>query len=724
MAKEKKAIDKVETEIVKKISASDKFRNQSLIYKISTVTAFLLVICLTLLIAITATLAGRSLNRTVNGEFEGIATENGLMVQNVLNTASNTASILQDYMQKHYDAFSEKGYKGQTGMSAVYDKVELQQTNKEAETFIISVASTIVRDNDAICGVGVFFEQNAFDPNVKDYTVYVNEENAKKGKAESYGEYESYSQKDYYREAAKTQQSTFTDPYMDQGVYMISASFPIVYNVQTKGVVLVDIKLDTFSCLRSTDSKYPSMYVDILNPQGMMIYDSESMDFVGQLLPDLISAKDYAKIQAGIDTGESFHVSTRKADGTQLVRYYAPINAAGQTWWAASALSKRDLNRSTVKLVLLMILVSAATLGVIIVLSGRLLRKYIKPIAKVVNVAEQLAQGDFSVSLEAQYKDEIGGLANSFSEMASRLRSTIEDITHNLKEMADGNFNVRSGVEHVGDFKEIEDALEKVLSDLSHTLRQINEASEMVASNAAQISEGAQSLTEGAMDQANSVDELQATITHVADQVEKNAENANAANDLAKVVGDEIVASNEQMQQVVDAMETINQTSLQIRSIINTINDIADQTNLLALNASIEAARAGEAGRGFSVVATQVGVLAAQSAEASQSSNALIVQAMNAVEEGKRVVDQTAAKLLESVDATNKLVKNIEEITQASQKQSESLGQVTEAANQIAAVIQENTAMAEESSASSEELAAQAEKLKNLIGEFRLQDEE
>lgn len=123
-------------------------------------------------------------------------------------------------------------------------------------------------------------------------------------------------------------------------------------------------------------------------------------------------------------------------------------------------------------------------------------------------------------------------------------------------------------------------------------------------------------------------------------------------------------------------------------------------------------------------MATQVGVLAAQSAEASQSSNALIIQAMNAVEEGKSVVDQTAAKLLESVDVTNRLVKNIEEITQASQKQSESLGQVSEAANQIAAVIQENTAMAEESSASSEELAAQAEKLKNLIGEFRLQDEE
>lgn len=724
MAKRKKAVNKVETDILQKMSASERFRNKSLIYKISVVTALMLVICLTLLIAISATLAGRSLSKTVNGEFEGIATENGLMVQNVINTASNTASILQDYMQKHYDEFSEKGYKGTSSRSAIYTDVDLQQLNKEAESFIISVATTVVKDNEGICGVGVFFEQNAFDPAIKDYTVYVNEENAKTGKAQSYGEYETYSTQDYYREAAKTQQNSFTDPYQDQGMHMISASFPITYNLQTKGVVLVDINLDTFSSLRAADSKYPSMYVDILNPFGTMIYDSESVEYIGQSLKDLISERDYAKIQAGMDTGESFSVSTRKNDGTKIVRYYAPINAAGQTWWAASALSKKDLNRSTVRLVLMMAFIALATLGVIIALSSRLLRKYIKPIAKVVGVAGQLAQGDFNVSIATQYQDEIGGLANTFSEMAGRLRATIEDITNNLKEMAAGNFDVKPGVEHVGDFKAIEDALVSVVSDLSHTLRQINEASEMVASNAAQISDGAQSLTEGAMDQANSVDELQSTIMHVTDQVEKNAQNANAANELAKVVGNEIIASNEQMQQVVNAMETINQTSLQIRSIINTINDIADQTNLLALNASIEAARAGEAGRGFSVVATQVGVLAAQSAEASQSSNALIIQAMNAVEEGKSVVDQTAAKLLESVDVTNKLVKNIEEITQASQKQSESLGQVSEAANQIAAVIQENTAMAEESSASSEELAAQAEKLKNLIGEFRLQDEE
>ena len=174
------------------------------------------------------------------------------------------------------------------------------------------------------------------------------------------------------------------------------------------------------------------------------------------------------------------------------------------------------------------------------------------------------------------------------------------------------------------------------------------------------------------------------------------------------------------MQQVVQAMDTISEAAKQISGIINTINDIASQTNLLALNASIEAARAGDEGRGFAVVATQVGNLANQSAAAAKSSNDLIVQALNAVEAGKRMVDDTAAKLVKSVDKTNVLVDNIAAISKASAEQADALNQIAQAANQIAAVVQENTAMAEESSASSEELAAQAEKLKNLVSAFKL----
>ena len=701
---------------------TEQFRNRNLSYKISIATAILLVISLTIMIAISAILTATSLNKTVVGEFDGIATQNGLSVQNVIDTADHAATLLQNYIEGQYDEFSQTGYSGVTEKSAVYD-VNLQEMNKQIEDVLLTVARSTVTSSEGIAGVGVFFEPNAFDPSIKDYTVYVSEDDAKSGNVQSYGAYEDYGSQDYYKNAAESQTNCFTDPYEDQEIHMVSASFPIVYDNETMGVILVDINLDTFDSLRTSDSKYPSMYVDVLNPNGIMIYDSESTDYIGKSLQDLISPKEYAKIQAGIDSGESFHVSTKKDDGSSVVRFYAPIDAAGQTWWAASALTKWDLNKSTVFLVVLMVVIALVSLIAIIVISSRLLRRYIKPINNVVAVANQLSQGDFNVSIQAEYHDEIGDLAETFSSMAAQLRSIIADIAAGLKEMADGNFNISSNVEHVGEFKDIETALEKVVHDLSHTLHEINEVSELVSANAGQIADGAQALTEGATDQASSIDELQSTIATVSEQVERNADNANEANEKAKIVGDDIMASNTQMQKVVEAMETINENSVQISTIINTINDIAEQTNLLALNASIEAARAGEAGKGFAVVATQVGALAAQSAEAAKNSNDLIAKAIAAVNDGKQVVDDTASKLLTSVDKTNDLVSNIGEISEASEHQSEALKQISQAADQIAAVIQENTAMAEESSASSEELAAQAEKLKELISVFQLLQE-
>lgn len=376
-----------------------------------------------------------------------------------------------------------------------------------------------------------------------------------------------------------------------------------------------------------------------------------------------------------------------------------------------------------------MIVVIMSVVFIIIgsVIAGLFSNSISKPIIACVNRISLLEKGDLtSEVLVIHSKDETGLLSNATRGIVESLKAIIKDEDYLLTEMSNGNFDIHTNSEeyYIGDFSHILESILKINTSLSSTLLKINYSSDQVASGAEQLSEAALSLAEGATEQAGTVEELLATITDVTEKSRNNATSALDANGKVIVTSKEAAGSNHKMQEMIKAMEKIDSKSQEIVSIIATIEDIASQTNLLALNAAIEAARAGESGRGFSVVAEQVKVLASQSAEAAKNTVRLIEDSMAAVGEGTKIAQDTAKSLVTVVDSIAQISHIMSNIADASDKQTSAMNEIEGGINNIAEIVQDNSATAEETSANSQELNSQSQILKDLVFRFTLRSEE
>lgn len=377
-----------------------------------------------------------------------------------------------------------------------------------------------------------------------------------------------------------------------------------------------------------------------------------------------------------------------------------------------------EMSRSRVTILSISVISFVAAVG----LGGWVTLGVIRPIKKLNDVTEQLANGNLDAELEVKGKDEISHLAQSMARLTARLKTYIDyinEITFLLGELGNGNLRLEFKNEFDGDFARVKDALLDTAEMLRNTLNEISTAADQVACGSDQVASGAQTLSQGATEQASSIEELAATIGDIAAQSNDNAKKAVEAGTLSQEAGADVVRSNEYMTQMVDAMENIRVKSNQIGKIIKTIDDIAFQTNILALNAAVEAARAGTAGKGFAVVADEVRNLAQKSAEAAKNTTALIEETIRAVSDGTAIAGQTADSLASVVEKARVTNEKIDEICQASIKQADNAQQITIGVDQISAVVQTNSATAEESAAASEELSAQAQMLKSHVARFQ-----
>jgi methyl-accepting chemotaxis protein len=298
-----------------------------------------------------------------------------------------------------------------------------------------------------------------------------------------------------------------------------------------------------------------------------------------------------------------------------------------------------------------------------------------RPIRAAVDLAETVAGGDLTRSIEATAKDETGALLRALSHM--------------------------------------NDSLVRIVSE-------VRGGTDTIATASAEISAGNLDLSSRTEQQASALEETAASMEELTTTVRQNADNARQANQLSITASDVATRGGAVVGQVITTMGSINESSRKIVDIIGVIDGIAFQTNILALNAAVEAARAGEQGRGFAVVASEVRTLAQRSAAAAKEIKELIGDSVNKVDAGTKLVDQAGATMNEVVTSIRRVTDIMGEITHASQEQTGGIEQVNQAIGQMDEVTQQNAALVEEAAAAAASMEDQAAKLAQVVSVFKL----
>ncbi len=412
---------------------------------------------------------------------------------------------------------------------------------------------------------------------------------------------------------------------------------------------------------------------------------------------------------------------TKDQPKLSYVRLYKPLNWIVGTGEyidsidATIAIKTASVENQITQMLSNIIFITLVLLGIAFLIVWFVSGTLTKPLEKTVNMLEELQKGHIGQRFNLNRSDEIGQMAKAMDSFKDKLQNM---FVMALEKLASGDLTHK--IEVSDDQDVIGNALVKTLTDLNNTVSTARIASEKIATGANQILDTSQTLSQGASEQAASLEEISSTMEEMASQTKRNAENSGLADEKANQARSSAETGNQNMQNMVTAMGEISAAGQSISKIIKVIDEIAFQTNLLALNAAVEAARAGKHGKGFAVVAEEVRNLAARSAQAAKETAELIESAVTKTAKGTEIASLTELSLSKIVDSATEVTDFIKEIAEASNEQAEGISQVNQGLNQIGNVTQQTTASAEQCAAAAEQLAHQTVQLNKLMGTFKI----
>jgi methyl-accepting chemotaxis protein len=301
----------------------------------------------------------------------------------------------------------------------------------------------------------------------------------------------------------------------------------------------------------------------------------------------------------------------------------------------------------------------ALALGIALIV----IRTFAKSLQYTNEIIEKIADGDLSVEITRDSKDEIGVMMQNLRVMVEKNNAIIAAVQENAGKLAEASLYLNST---------------------------------------------AQSLSEGASEQASAAEEISASIEEMSANISQNTHNARKAETLSIKASEDI---NRVAHSSSDSLSKINE----IAEKITIIGDISFQTNILALNAAIEAARAGIHGKGFGVVASEVGKLAKRSKEAAIEIEALSKESLSTTVEAGKLMTALVPQIKDTL-------KFVQEIAAANAEQHIGADQINDGIQHLNVATQQTASVSEAMAGSAEELSKQAENLMEIISFYKTKE--